>query len=132
DLNVQKLEEELKARQNQSEQIGQDARKEAEARAAAAQRIGELEQQLHVLREERAAIESRLNEQTGVVAAQVNEQLAAMQAELESERKLVQDLAAESSRVKAEYTELQQSAESERGHRSSLETLVEQEREQVR
>ncbi len=146
DLMVQKLEEELKSRMGQSEQVGQE-------RAVAAQRVAELEQHLQKVIEERTHLESVLIEQSGAASTQATEQLAqtteqlaqakeqltqatqqltAVQAELESERKLVQELAAESSRVKAEYTELQTSTDGERNQRSLLENEVEQEREQIR
>ncbi len=130
DLNVQKLEEELKSRQGMSEEAVQQVRKEAESRAAAAQRAAELEQQLHKLAEEHAHLERRFNEQAA--AMQAGDQLATVQAELEGERKFVQELAAESSRIKAECTDLQTAVEAERNQRAALEAQIEHEREQVR
>jgi chromosome segregation ATPase len=139
DLNVQKLEEELKSRQGLSEEAVQQVRKEAEARAAAAQRAGELEVQLMKLTEEHAHLERLFNDQTVAAEANANDQLSvvsdqltAVQIELESERKFVQELAAESSRIKAECTELQTIAESERSQRGSVEAQIQHEREQFR
>jgi len=132
DLNVQKMEEELKSRTGLSEEAVQQVRREAEARAAAAQRASELELQLMKLTEEHSHLERRFNEQAEAAQSTDQQALTAVQAELDGERKFVQELAAESSRIKAECSDLQAAAEAERTQRAAAEAQVEHEREQVR
>jgi chromosome segregation ATPase len=117
DQAIQRNEEALQERQQQLEIATAE-------RAAAEQRSRELSVQAEALTEQHTQLEAKVKEERDAGAAMANQQVASYEAQLDSDKRQVQELTEQVARLTAEAAEIEDRCEQEKLHRSSLETKL--------